>query len=68
MISQGAMALGGVIWGSTAAIAGADSTLLGAAMLLLMSVVLSLRLSINAKRNLQERSQGSSLEVSNLKR
>jgi predicted MFS family arabinose efflux permease len=46
MISQGAMALGGVIWGSTAAIAGASYTLLGAAVLFLMSLLLAGRLSI----------------------
>src|ERR1700732_4258238 len=46
MISHGAMALGGVIWGSTAAIAGASYTLLGAAVLFLMSLLLAGRLSI----------------------
>jgi MFS family permease len=55
MISQGAMVLGGVIWGSAAALAGASSTLLGAAMLFLTSLVLSRRLSINVPRNRQER-------------
>ena len=39
MISQGAMALGGVIWGSAAAIAGASYTLLGAAVLFLRAVL-----------------------------
>jgi hypothetical protein len=47
MISQGAMALGGVIWGSAATIAGASSTLLWAAVLFLGSLVLVHRLSIN---------------------
>ena len=47
MISQGAMALGGVIWGSAATIAGASSTLLWAAVLFLGSLVLVRRLSIN---------------------
>src|SRR6516164_6748954 len=47
MISQGAMALGGVIWGSAAMIAGASSTLLWAAVLFLGSLVLVRRLSIN---------------------
>jgi len=47
MISQGAMALGGVIWGSAATIAGASSTLLWAAVLFLGSLVLARRLSIN---------------------
>ena len=54
MISQGAMALGGVIWGSTAAIAGARYTLLGAALLFLTSLLLARRLSINATGNLEE--------------
>jgi len=58
MISQGAMALGGVMWGSAAAIAGASSTLLGAAMLFVTGLVLSRRLSINAKSNLQEKVSG----------
>jgi hypothetical protein len=54
MISQGAMALGGVIWGSTAAIAGASCTLLGAAVLFLTSLLLASRLSINFAGNLEE--------------
>jgi transmembrane secretion effector len=54
MISQGAMALGGVIWGSTAAIAGVSSTLLGAAVLFLTSLLLARRLSINVTGNLEE--------------
>jgi MFS family permease len=48
MISQGAMALGGIIWGSAATIAGESSTLLWAAVLFLASLVLVRRLSINA--------------------
>jgi hypothetical protein len=47
MISQGAMALGGVIWGSAGAIAGASYTLLGAAVLFLTSLLLVRRISIN---------------------
>ena len=47
MISQGAMALGGVIWGSAATIAGTSFTLLWAAVLFLGSLVLVRRLSIN---------------------
>ena len=47
MISHGAMALGGVIWGSAATIAGASPTLLWAAVLFLGSLVLVRRLSIN---------------------
>ena len=54
MISQGAMALGGVIWGSAAAIGGASYTLLGAAVLFLTSLFLARRLSINVTRNLEE--------------
>jgi hypothetical protein len=43
------MALGGVIWGSAATIAGASSTLLWAAVLFLGSLVLVRRLSINVE-------------------
>jgi Transmembrane secretion effector len=58
MISQGAMALGGVVWGSAAAIAGASGTLLGAAVLFLTSLLLARRLSINFAGNLEERVSG----------
>jgi MFS family permease len=58
MISQGAMALGGVIWGSAAATAGASYTLLGAAVLFLTSLLLARRLSINVAGNLEERISG----------
>jgi len=58
MISQGAMALGGVIWGSTAAIAGPGYTLLGAAVLFLTCLLLTRRLSINFDGNLKERVSG----------
>jgi len=58
MISQGAMALGGVIWGSTAAIAGASYTLLGAAVLFLASLLLARRLSINVIKHLEETVSG----------
>ena len=47
MISQGAMALGGVLWGSAGAIAGTSHTLLGAAVLFFTSLLLARRLSIN---------------------
>ena len=47
MVSQGALALGGVIWGSAAAAAGTTYTLLGAAVLFLISLALAGRLSIN---------------------
>jgi MFS family permease len=62
MISQGAMALGGVIWGSTAAIAGTHCALLGAALLFLTSLLLARRLSINATRNLKETAKAILLE------
>jgi MFS family permease len=55
MISQGAMAVGGVIWGLTASIAGASYTLLGAAVLFLTSLLLARRLSIEFAGNLEER-------------
>jgi hypothetical protein len=58
MISQGAMALGGVIWGSAASIAGAPDTLLGAAILFLTSLLLARRLSINVTRKLEGRVSG----------
>ena len=54
MISQGAMALGGVIWGSAGAIAGTSHTLLGAAVLFFTSLLLARRLSINFAGNLEE--------------
>jgi transmembrane secretion effector len=54
MISQGAMVLGGVIWGSAGAIAGTSYILLGAAVLFLMSLLLARRLSINVTSNLEE--------------
>ena len=58
MISQGAMAMGGVIWGSAAAIAGASYTLLGAAALFVTSLLLARRLSINFAGNLEEKVSG----------
>jgi MFS family permease len=58
MISQGAMSVGGVIWGSAAAIAGANYTLLGAAILFLASLLLAGRLSINFGGNREERVSG----------
>jgi MFS family permease len=44
MISQGGMAVGGVIWGSAAAIGGASYTLIGVAVLFLTSLLLTGRL------------------------
>jgi MFS family permease len=58
MISQGAMALGGVIWGSAGAIAGTSYALLGAAVLFLTSLLLVRRLSINSAGSLEERVSG----------
>ena len=47
MVSQGAMALGGVIWGAAAAILGLYPTLIGGAVLLSISLILAIPLSIN---------------------
>jgi MFS family permease len=58
MISQGAMAVGGVAWGSTAAIAGAGYTLLGVAALFFTSLLLGRRLSLNVTGNLEETVSG----------
>ncbi|MBV8225294.1 MAG: MFS transporter [Verrucomicrobia bacterium] len=58
MISQGAMALGGVIWGSVAALAGTSYTLLGAAVLFLTSLFLARPLSIDFAGNLEEKVSG----------
>jgi hypothetical protein len=58
MISQGAMALGGVIWGSAGAIAGTSYALLGAAVLFLTSLLLVRRLSINFAGSLEETVSG----------
>jgi hypothetical protein len=46
------MVLGGTIWGSAAAMAGATCALSGAAVLFLLSLLLTGRLSINFTRNL----------------
>src|SRR6516165_3906493 len=47
MASQGAMALGGVVWGAAAAILGLYPTLIGGAVLLAISLILAIPLSIN---------------------
>ena len=47
MVSQGALAIGGVIWGSAVAITDITYTLLGAAILFLISLALACPLSIN---------------------
>ncbi len=52
MISQGAIVVGGVIWGSAAAIGGATYALFGAAILFLVSLLLTGRLSINFTREI----------------
>jgi len=46
-VSQGALALGGVIWGSAVAATGTTYTLLGAAVLFLISLALARPLSID---------------------
>jgi len=58
MISQGAMALGGLVWGAGVALAGPSFTLLGAAVLLLTSLLMVSRFSINVTRNLEETVSG----------
>jgi MFS family permease len=52
MVSQGALALGGVVWGSSASIWGVSNTILAAAALLLLSIVLLVWLSIDFTENL----------------
>jgi MFS family permease len=47
MASQGAMALGGIIWGTSAVEAGITFTLIAAAVLLLISLTLAVRFSID---------------------
>jgi len=58
MISQGAMVLGGVLWGSAGAIAGTSHTLLGAAVLFFTSLLLARRLSINGAGGFKESVSG----------
>jgi MFS family permease len=58
MISQGAIMLGSVIWGSAAEIVGASCTLFAAAVLFLIGLLLSRRLSINFAGNSEERVSG----------
>jgi hypothetical protein len=65
MISQGAMALGGMIWGSAAAIAGESNTLLGAAALFLTSLLLASRFSINFAGNREESEEAASIALTN---
>ena len=65
MISQGAMALGGMIWGSAAAIAGESNTLLGAAALFLTSLLLASRFSINFAGNREESEEAAPIALTN---
>ena len=65
MISQGAMALGGMIWGSAAAIAGESNTLLGAAALFLTSLLLASRFSINFAGNHEESEEAAPIALTN---
>jgi MFS family permease len=58
MISQGAMAFGGVIWSFAAAAAGPIYTLLGVSVLFLISLLLTGRLSINVRADLEETASG----------
>jgi MFS family permease len=51
--AQGAMALGGVIWGTAAAILGVNHTLIGGASLLCVSLILAIPLSINFTAKLE---------------
>jgi Transmembrane secretion effector len=47
MVSQGALALGGIVWGYSASYLGISQTVLGGAVLLLLSLLLTIPLSIN---------------------
>src|SRR5271166_1123092 len=47
MAAQGAMALGGIVWGAAAATVGVNHTLIGGASLLFISLILAIPLSIN---------------------
>jgi MFS family permease len=53
MVSQGAMALGGVVWGTAAATLGVYPTLIGGAVLLSISLILAIPLSINFTGDLE---------------
>jgi MFS family permease len=55
MTSQGAMTVGGVIWGLAGAMAGTGYTLVGASVLFLTSLLLARRLSINVSAGFEER-------------
>ena len=47
LTAQGAMTIGGVIWGTSASIAGVNPTLIGGAALLAISLILAIPLSID---------------------
>jgi Transmembrane secretion effector len=63
MVSQGAMVIGGVIWGSLAAIAGPGSTLFGAGLLFLSSLLLRGRLPVNFAANIWKRASNSTYMI-----
>jgi MFS family permease len=52
VVTQGAMVLGGVIWGTMTTIYGPNRTLIGGAILLFLSVIAAIPLSINFTRTL----------------
>ena len=58
MISQGAMAFGGLVWSSAAAVAGPIHALLGATVLFLVSLLLAGRLSINVRADPEQKVSG----------
>src|SRR6266446_9721184 len=58
MISQGAIALGGIVWGFSSQAAGVKVTLIAAAVAMALSLLLARRLSINFAGNLEERVSG----------
>jgi Transmembrane secretion effector len=55
MISQGAMAFGGLVWSSAAAVAGPIHALFGATVLFLVSLLLAGRLSINVRADPEQK-------------
>jgi MFS family permease len=52
MVTQGAMVLGGVFWGTMTTIYGPNRTLIGGAILLFVSLIAAIPLSINFTKNL----------------
>ena len=55
MVSQGAMVVGGLIWGTAAAIAGPGRTLFAAGALFLINLLLGASFSIKPATKLEER-------------